>query len=465
MTLQQFLLILRARYKAALITLLVVVATTLAVSLVLPKQYTANSAVVVDVKSPDPVSGMMLQGMIAPGYMATQIDIINSDRVAQRVVKLLKMDESAAIKTQWQEETQGKGQLVIWLADLLQRKLEVKPARESNVINIGYSGADPDFAAAVSNAFAQAYLDVNLDLKLAPARQYAAFFEEQTKLMRDKLEKAQKALSTYQRNNGIVSADERLDFETAKLNETSSQLTGIQGQTTDSQSKRQNSQADTVAEVMQSPLVNGLKADIARLDAKLQESNVNLGKNHPQTQRTEMELATLKAQLETETRKITSSIDTTYQVSKQREQQLQGALATQKARVLTLNKQRDEINVLRHDIETAQRAYEGLSQRATQTNVESQNGQTNIAVLNAASPPSEPSKPRVLLNVLVSIFLGTLLGVGLALMLELINRRVRSADDLVEALDLPVLGSIASATAMLKRSARGKQPRLATRGA
>ena len=120
---------------------------------------------------------------------------------------------------------------------------------------------------------------------------------------------------------------------------------------------------------------------------------------------------------------------------------------------------------MRHDIETAQRAYEGLSQRATQTNVESQNGQTNIAVLNAASPPSEPSKPRVLLNVLVSIFLGTLLGVGLALMLELINRRVRSADDLVEALDLPVLGSIASATAMLKRSARGKQPRLATRGA
>ena len=465
MTLQQFLLILRARYKAALITLLVVVATTLAVSLVLPKQYTANSAVVVDVKSPDPVSGMMLQGMIAPGYMATQIDIINSDRVAQRVVKLLKMDESAAIKAQWQEETQGKGQLVIWLADLLQRKLEVKPARESNVINISYSGADPDFAAAVSNAFAQAYLDVNLDLKLAPARQYAAFFEEQTKLMRDKLEKAQKALSTYQRNNGIVSADERLDFETAKLNETSSQLTGIQGQTTDSQSKRQNSKADTVAEVMQSPLVNGLKADIARLDAKLQESNVNLGNNHPQTQRTEMELATLKAQLETETRKITSSIDTTYQVSKQREQQLQGALATQKARVLTLNKQRDEINVLRHDIETAQRAYEGLSQRATQTNVESQNGQTNIAVLNAASPPSEPSKPRVLLNVLVSIFLGTLLGVGLALMLELINRRVRSADDLVEALDLPVLGSIASATAMLKRSAQGKQPRLATRGA
>ena len=465
MTLQQFLLILRARYQVALLTLLITVAATVGVSLVIPKEYTASAAVVLDVKSPDPVSGMVLQGLMAPGYMATQIDIINSDRVAQRVVKLLRMEESAAIRAQWQEDTEGKGQLITWLATLLQKKLEVKPARESNVISINYSGANPDFAAAVANGFAQAYLDVTLELKLAPARQYAAFFEEQTKQMREKLDRAQKALSDYQQTKGITAVDDRLDYETAKLNETSSQLTGVQALTTDSQSKRQNAKADTVAEVMQSPLINSLKADIARLDAKLQESNINLGKNHPQTQRTEAELASLKAQLETETRKITSSIDTTYQVGKQREQQLQGALSAQKARVLVLNKQRDELNVLRRDLETAQRAFELISQRSSQSNVESQNAQSNIALLNAATPPVEPSKPRILLNVLVSIFLGTLLGVGLALMLELANRRVRSADDLSEALDLPVLGTIAAAGGMLNRSKKLKGPVLATSGA
>jgi chain length determinant protein EpsF len=464
MTLQQFLLILRARWLVALLTLLVTVLATVVISLIIPKEYTASAAVVVDVKSPDPVSGMVLQGMMAPGYMATQIDIINSERVAQRVVKLLRMEESAAIRTQWQEETQGQGQLIAWLAALLQKKLEVRPSRESNVINISYSGGNPEFVAAVANGFAQAYLDVNLDLKLAPARQYAAFFEEQTKQMRDKLEAAQKALSDYQQANGITTVDDRLDFETAKLNETSSQLTQIQALTTDSQSKRQNAKADTVAEVMQSPLVNGLKADIARLDARLQESNINLGKNHPQTQRTEAELATLKAQLETETRKITTSIDTTYQVGKQREGQLQAALAAQKTRVLTLNKQRDELNVLRRDVETAQRSFELISQRSSQSNVESQNSQTNLALLNAAAAPTEPSRPRVLLNVLVSIFLGTLLGVGLALMLELANRRVRSADDLSEALDLPVLGTIAAAGSMVRRKVGGA-PALSMAGA
>nr|WP_315478714.1 chain length determinant protein EpsF [uncultured Rhodoferax sp.] len=455
MTLQQFLLILRARWKIALLAFALTVAATVVVSMLMAKQYTASAAVVVDVRSPDPVSGLMLQGMMAPGYMATQVDIINSDRVAQAVVKGLGMENSPAIQAQWREATQGKGQLRDWLASLLQKSLDVKPSRESNVISINYTGADPDFAAAVANAFAQAYIDVNLDLRVAPARQYATFFDEQTKTAREKLEKAQQALSDYQQQNGITSTDERLDFETAKLNETSSQLTGVQGQTTDSQSKRSSTKADTLAEVMQSPLVNGLKADIARLEAKLTESKVNLGANHPQIQRTESELGALRAQLDAETRKITSSIETTYQVSKQREAQLQGALATQKARVLVLNKQRDELNVLRRDIESAQRAFEIVSQRASQTNIESQTNQTNIAVLNPASPPPDPSKPRVFLNVLVSVFLGTLLGVALALVLELLNRKVRSTEDLVEALELPVLGAISSASGMFKRTAIG----------
>jgi succinoglycan biosynthesis transport protein ExoP len=450
MTLQQFLLILRARYKVALLTLLLTVAATTVVSLILPKQYTASSAVVLDVKSPDPVSGIPLQGLMAPGYMATQVDIINSERVSKSVVKLLRMDESDAVRQQWLQATKGQGQLIDWLAPLLQKKLDVKPSRESNVISINYSGPDPEFAANLANAFAQAYINVNLDLRVAPARQYASFFEDQTKAARLKLNQAQRTMSEYQQKNGITSADDRLDFETSKLNETSSQLTGIQAQTTDSQSKRGSTKSDTVAEVMQSPLINGLKSDIARLDAKLQESSVNLGSNHPQTQRAQTELATLRAQLDAETRKITSSIETTYQVGKQREQQLQSALGSQKAKVLVLNKQRDELNVLRRDIESAQRSYEMVSQRASQSNIESQSNQTNIAVLNAASAPAEASKPRVFFNILISIFMGTMLGVGMALALEFVNRRVRSAEDLVEALGLPLLGAVASAAAILK---------------
>ena len=455
MSFQQFLLILRARYIAALSALLLTVALVTGVSLWLPKQYSANAAVVVDVKSPDPVTGMMLQGMMAPGYMATQIDIINSDRTAKSVVKTLKLEGNSSVQEMWLDATKGKGQLIDWLSALLQRNLDVKPSRESNVISINYTATDPNFAATVANAFAQAYIDVNLDLRLAPARQYAAFFAEQTKTARDKLEAAQKALSDYQQANGITSADERLDYETAKLNETSSQLTGVQAQTTDSQSKRQSAKADTVAEVMQNPLINSLKTDVARLEAKLTENGGNLGKNHPQTLRTESELATVRAQLEQETRKVSSSIETTYQVGKQREEQLHAALTAQKSRVLLLNKQRDELNVLRREVESAQHIFDSMSARASQSNIESQTNQTNIAVLNPAVAPTSASKPRVLLNIVVAIFLGALLGVGLALGLELHDRRVRSSEDLTDALDVPLLGQLTSINHMLKSTAAG----------
>ncbi len=446
MTFHQFLLILRARHRVAIAILLLTVAVTLIVSLLLPKQYTASTAVLIDVKSPDPVAGMVIPGLASPAYMATQVDIINSNRVAQRVVEMLHMNKSPAIREEWIEDTDGEGDLTVWLVELLKKKLDVRPSRESNVITIEYSGVDPAFTAAMANAFAQAYIDVNLELKVDPARQYAKWFEGQTKLVRERLEEAQKALSAYQQRTGIVASDERLDHEVAKLNELSTQLTIVQAQTSDSNSKRKSAEnPETLAEVMQNPLINGLKTDIARLEAKLQESSINLGRNHPQAKRAQSELASLRNRLASETRRIHSSLSTSYQVGKQKEKELLEAMEAQKKRVLELNRERDEINVLKRDVEAAQRSFEGVSQRSAQTRLESHSIQTNISSLTPASVPTEHSRPRILLNVFISVFLGTLLGIVVALILELVNRRVRSVEDLVEISDLPVLATIPSA--------------------
>jgi polysaccharide biosynthesis transport protein len=445
MTLLQFLLILRARYKVAALTLLITVAATLFISLLLPKQYTATSSVVIDVRSPDPIAGMIMPGLATPAYMATQEDILNSDRVAHRVVKLLRMDESPAVREQWMDAMEGEGDLTIWLADLLKQKLEVRPSRESNVINIEFSGSEPGFVATVANAFAQAYIDVHLALKVAPARESATWFEDQTKVVREKLEKAQAALSAFQQKTGIIATDERLDHETAKLNELSTRLTNVQAETSDSSSKRKSAgNSETLAEVMQSPMINMLKSDIARLEAKHNESNVNLGVNHPQTKRTETELASLRRRLASETRQISDSISTSYEVGKEKEKELLEAMESQKKRILELNKERDEIAVLKRDVEAAQHTFDGVSQRSAQTRLESLSAQTNIAILNPATIPTQHSRPKILLNVLISIFLGTLLGIGIALMLELSSRRVRSSEDLIQVIDLPVLAVISS---------------------
>jgi len=470
MTLHQLLLILWARRKPALAVLALTVLATLVVSLSLPKQYKASTAVVVDVKSPDPIAGMVLPGMMAPGYMATQVDIVNSDRTAQRVVKLLRMDESALVREQWLEATEGRGEITHWLAELLQKKLSVQPSRESNVINIAFTGQEPAFTAAVANAFAQAYIDTTIELRVEPARQYAVWFDSQVKAQRERLEAAQKALSDFQQESGIIATDERLDYEMQKYNELSSQLTQAESQGTDSASKQKFGSSDTLQEVMTNPLINQLKADVARLESRLKELSGNLGENHPQYQRTLAEVSELKARLKSETAKVTSSIGTAGRVSQAKEVELQAAIEAQRKKVLDLKKQRDEISVLAREVETAQRGFEAIGQRMTQSTLEAQSLQTNVSVLTPAFAPIEPSGPKVLLNLLAALAAGLVLSVAVALGMELAQPRIRSAADLALAMSVPVLAALGSAVTpptdgkwriwrrlRLRRSGRGVQ--------
>lgn len=453
MNFSQLFNILRAR---ALVIVGALVLTTLigfVVSILLPKQYTASAAVLVD-KSIDPVAGTVSASALMPGYLTTQVDIINSARVAGRAAEILHLDTDPAMKTAWMKADEGKGDFLAWLAGGLRYKLDAKPSRDSNVIQIGYTGTDPEWVAKVANAFAQAYVETDLALKIEPARQYSVWFEEQTKQARQKVEQAQKALSAYQQSSGIVIYDEKLDYENSKLSDLSAQLTQLQGLLADSQSKRASASVSTTNEAMQSRSVGELKSDIAKLDAKLQESNQNLGRNHPQTLRMQAELASLRGQLSRELGQIATSFDTSYKIDKQREKELMAAMDAQKAKVLGLNRQRNEFNVLRRDVESAQRDYDAVGQRLAQTRLESRSSQTNVAVLSPATPPVNPSKPKVLLNTLAAAVVGLTLGLAFALMLELTNRRIRSTHDLGIALDVPVLASIGEVKLLNGRRSR-----------
>jgi succinoglycan biosynthesis transport protein ExoP len=435
MNMMQFLLALRARYKVALLVLFCTVAVALAVNQYLPRQYSATAAVAFDLRSPDPVAGVIL-----PVIVATQVEIIKSDRVARKVIRVLKLDESPAVKAQWRENADGEGNLEQWLTDSLLRGLEVLPARESNIIRISYKASDPGFAAAVANTFAQAYVETTIEMRVEPARQNSRWLEDQGKLLRENVEKAQSRLSAYQQKSGIVATDERMDDETTRLSQLSAQLTVLQEQSADARS-RQKSGADTLPEVLQSPLVQSLRTDIARQEVKLKEAAGNLGRNHPQYQSMESELAELRQRLESETRHVTRSLSATTEVSSNKESELRAAIEAQRKRLLELRSARDQLAVLQRDVDAVQRIYDTVMQRYNQTSLESQTTLTNVSLFAAANEPTAPSFPKPLRSVLLlSIFLGLALGAGAVFKLEMLDRRIRCVDDLAEMLQMPVLG-------------------------
>jgi chain length determinant protein EpsF len=456
MTFGQFLSILRARWKVAVGVLAVTVIATLVVSLLLPKQYRAVASVVVDFK-PDPVSAVIYGGTASPGFMATQVDIIQSDRVAQRVVKNLKLDQNPQVRRQWQDETGGAGTIESWLGSVFQRSMEVVPSRESTVISIGYRSPDPRFAAALANAFAQAYIDTTLELRVDPARQYTSFFLTQSKDAREALEKAQARLSAFQQEKGITATDERLDIENARLNELSSQLTTLQSLSAESASREaqaQGAQGANLSEVLTNPVVSNLKFEISRSDAQLKGLQERYGDAHPAVIEAKANLAELRSRLDAEIKRATGSVGLSNNVNRQRQADVRAALDAQRTKVLQMKAVRDEGLVLQQVVENAQKAYDAVQARYTQTNLESQTTQSNVNLLTQASPPIEAASPKVLLNTLLALFVGTLLALMAALMLELRDRRVRNADDITAAIELPVIGIMAKPGS--RRALRGQ---------
>jgi polysaccharide biosynthesis transport protein len=441
MTVNQLILILRARKLLIASIFSATVLTAIAVSMVLPKQYTATSAVLLDVKSPDPISGMVLQGMMTPTYMATQVDIVKSALVAQRALRELKLHETPSLREQWIKESGGAGDFEAWLIALVQRQLVISPSRESNVITVSYTAADPAFAAAMANAFTAAYVSTSVDLRAAPAKQFSELFEQQADRLREKLDAAQSKLSEYQKQKGIIATDERIDVENQRLQELTAQLVAVQSMSADT-SSRQAQAGENSPEVISNGVIGALKADLARQETRQKELSARLGIAHPQVEEAEAATKELRAKIDQEIRKVGSSLVVNNKISQMRESQIKASVEKQRNLILQMKGQRDEVSGMLRDIEAAQRAYDSVMARFNQTTLESQTNQTNVALLKKATPPADPSSPKTILNTLLAVFVGLLLAVGSALLVEVLDRRVRGVEDAETVAKLPVIGEL-----------------------
>jgi protein tyrosine kinase modulator len=436
MDLQLFLSALRARLALVGVVLGATLLAAAALSLLLPKSYRASASLLVDAaREEQSLSNVLVPQRERIGYLQTQMDILTSQRVARKAVQDLKLAERPELRKAHADSSGSAGPIEDWLTAGLLRRLKVE-ASQSNVIQLAFASADPEYAALVVNGVAQAYIDTMLELRVAPTRQAALWFDEQLKSLRASLEDAQARLTQYHRQQGIISADERLDVENARLAELSTQLVKAQEQVIESRARERLPDAPAGARVQ------ALQADLARAEAKLQELAPHYGARHPQMLRQEAELGSLRAQLRAALAEARAGVAQLRRQSEQREAQLAAALAAQRARLLELKEGRNELAVLTRDVETAQRTYETAMQRAVVSQVESRASQTNVALLSPAVAPREASHPKLVLNLALALVAGTLLGVGLVVLLEMLERRVHAPGDLQAALDVPLLGAL-----------------------
>ena len=449
MDFSQYLLALRARRKTFVIVFASVVFTAVVVAMIVPKRYDASATVMLDSRAEQTLSSDRMTPRERAGFLGTQIDLIQSGKVAQKVVRDLKLAQQPGVREDFESETGGVGTVEEWLAQNLLEKVKVDTGA-SNVLTIKYSSSDPKKAADVANGFAKAYLDISLALRTEPTREAAEWFDEQVKALRTQVNQAQTKLSSYQREKGIIGADERLDIEYAKLTEISTQLNAAKNATYDAQTRAKQVQdaiagggsADNFPEIQSNAYISAVKADLQRAEARLQEQAAVLGDNHPSQQRAKLEVATLRDRLQAETKKVIAGLGNAAQQSRKREQELQNALAEQNERILKMKDARVELAVMSRDVENAQRAYDTALGRYMTMKVESRAKATNLALLTPAVQPALPSQPRMGLISALALVVGGLLAAGVVYLLEMLDRRVRSKGELEARLAVPSLGGI-----------------------
>lgn len=422
----------------------------LALTLLTPRTYTATTELIVDGKGQDPVSGQLLPTRLLSGYIATQGDIIRSRNVANKVIDLLQLAEPDKAPADATREfrrlnnnaTPNRQGLLSYLSE----GLTVMPKRDSSVLSIAFTARDPALAAQLADAFAQAYIQTNLELRIEPAKQITTWYDQQLAALRETLIDKQNALSAYQEEHNILASSDRLDLENAKLAELSSMLIAAQGERLTSQSRSNQVDETTTgalpSQVMDNPQVQKLSSDLALAQARLIEQATQVGENHPQYRQTQGEVDGLKRQLHNTIKLVSGSLRSSVELSQTREQQLEAELAAQKERVLQISRNRNQLTLLKQEADNAQASYDAALARASQTQLESRVALTDVAILNTAAIPTQPTAPKPTMTLLLATLTGLLLGAALALCWEWLDRRIRSGDDLEQDLGLAVLAYI-----------------------
>lgn len=489
MSLTLFLRVLVARWPWVAVLTLLGAGGAAALVEATPRQYTAEANLMVNFGGGGTAIDDAYPASLFSDYVATQMNLIDSRAVGVKAVEDLGLQGRAGLMRRFEHALDGPlarlrglteriaaywsgppdappspAQRARDLADALRHHLAVGNTDGSGMLNLSFSSSDPWVSAQVVNAFARAYLGTNVDLNAEPAREDAKWFNGQIQGLSDNLERAQAALSRFQQRNSIVATDERVDTETARLQDLSSQLTVAQTKSYALQADQQQvheylaggSGTGLIPDVLNDPVVQQLKESIADQRRKLSEVASRVGHNHPEYIGAEAQLKALQERLVNEIGGISRGIDASVAAAATRRQSLVDAVAAQKGKVLSLRHDRDRLDLLKTKVDNAQRVYDAALRRMSQARIQSHSTRSSVSLVNKAVAPTRPSGPHAVRYLAGGVVAGLVIGIGLALWREVRDRRVRSRDDVQELLGLPVFATVTPRPA--RRPSRRPEP-------
>lgn len=422
------------------------IAAAVAAGLLLPKTYTATAEIYVEFRGNDPILGRSFSAMQDESYLATQVDIIKSDDVARYILETTRALETPEAR----ELARSKGEAVLRAGMMrsLSADLQVSPKRNSRVLDLQFSSKDPLYARDALNAAIKGYMEINNKIHSTPAKLRQEQYSGQLVALQMEVDRIQREITAYQQREGIVDADERLDTGSRQFSELNSRQLTIQAAQSEATTRKRaiqallagGTRADDIPDIARQESVRDVKRRLIEVEGRLLEVSGVLGRNHPRYRALEADRAALLDQLDRASNSAMQSIEQEEQRFGEQLRRLEAEIKGRQNQLLEMKKHRDVIASYQRQLASAQQIYNAAVARYDEILIQSNVTSPNIAVLQWAEKPLRHTKPNVLNNVIVSIPGGLMLGLLIALFLELSYRRLRCVEDLKASLPVPVLG-------------------------
>lgn len=442
----------------------------LIVTLLMTPKYTARSTVEIARES-DRITnfqGVDRETSVADQeFYQTQYGLLRARSLSERVATQLKLvddqnffelfgvrtNDPAFNLVNGRYPASGRATRLRTAGETLLKNLNVNPTRLSRLVDLGFTSPDPDFSAKVANAWAENFIQTNLERKVQATSYGRNLLQRQLAQSKERLDESQRQLVVYASKERIINlpAQSGGDGKTtsersivaddlATLNAALSQAVAdrIQAQARYEQAGR----GGASTEALRNAAINNLRQRRAELAAEYQRLMIQFEPGYPAARAIQTQIDQLDRSIAREEGRVSGSLQADYREAREREQALQTKVDQLKVSYLDLRRRSIQYNIFQQEVDTNRALYDGLLQRFKEIGVAGGVGVNNIAIVDPADVPQKPSSPRLLLNLIISLIAGLGLGALVAFVLEQIDEAIADPTEVERRLGLPLLGSV-----------------------
>jgi capsular exopolysaccharide synthesis family protein len=405
-------------------------------------------------------------------YLETQSQILQSDELATRVIRSLRLDlnkEMVGVKNlahygsgasspagdprhemdedSLEERFRAADRTPLETIALreFRNRLNVSIVRGSRLVEVSFASNDPRLAQQVTNNLVSQFIDRHFKTRYATTMQASDWLLGQLGDLRRHVEESNQAVVAYQKRHGLVEEDEK-DGPTSQL------VSGVSRQLAEAQADRiqaeafvrmiNSGQADSLPQLHQSPVYQNVTSQYAEASARLAQARAIYGEENNNYKKLLNEVNELAAQREAEKLRITDQVRTTYAAAKEREQLMNASMARLKLQMGDVNERMVRYQVLKDEARANADLYNTLLGRLKEAGLYAGLKSSNIRVVDPASVLDKPTSPHRSLIVAMGAALGMIFAVVVAFLREGMDNTIRTPDDIVEWTGLPSIATV-----------------------